>query len=201
MNEQIRESLSALMDGEANELEIERVLKHADAETLRSTWMRYHLVRHTLREGGVAYADIDVSAGVMAVLSGEPGIAIKPVARWKQFLQPAASFAVAASVFAAVLVGSQFYGLLDKGTDVNGVPELAARVSTVGMVNTLGGSAVRAGYASPALKPVQTRHADYNRLARQRLQRYMLSHTEEASLNAPQGMMPYARVATFKVED
>jgi sigma-E factor negative regulatory protein RseA len=201
MNEQIRESLSALMDGEANELEIERVLKHADAETLRSTWMRYHLVRHTLREGGAAYADIDVSAGVMAVLSGEPGIAIKPVARWKQFLQPAASFAVAASVFAAVLVGSQFYGLLDKGTDVNGVPELAARVSTVGMVNTLGGSAVRAGYASPALKPVQTRHADYNRLARQRLQRYMLSHTEEASLNAPQGMMPYARVATFKVED
>lgn len=201
MNEQIRESLSALMDGEANELEIERVLKHADAETLRSTWMRYHLVRHTLREGGAAYADIDVSAGVMAVLSGEPGIAIKPVARWKQFLQPAASFAVAASVFAAVLVGSQFYGLLDKGTDINGVPELAARVSTVGMVNTLGGSAVRAGYASPALKPVQTRHADYNRLARQRLQRYMLSHTEEASLNAPQGMMPYARVATFKVED
>jgi sigma-E factor negative regulatory protein RseA len=201
MNEQIRESLSALMDGEANELEIERVLKHADAETLRSTWMRYHLVRHALREGGAAYADIDVSAGVMAALSGEPGIAIKPVARWKQFLQPAASFAVAASVFAAVLVGSQFYGLLDKGTDVNGVPELAARVSTVGMVNTLGGSAVRAGYASPALKPVQTRHADYNRLARQRLQRYMLSHTEEASLNAPQGMMPYARVATFKVED
>ena len=200
MNEQIRESLSALMDGEANELEIQRLLKHADAESLRSTWMRYHLVRHTLREGSAAYTYIDVSAGVMAALSGEPGIDIKPVARWKNFLQPAASFAVAASVFAAVLVGSQFYGLLGAG-DAGGAPELAARVSTVGMVNTLGGSAVRAGYASPALKPAQTRYADYNKMARQRLQRYMLSHTEEASLNAPQGMMPYARVATFKVED
>jgi sigma-E factor negative regulatory protein RseA len=201
MNEQIRESLSALMDGEANELEIQRLLKHADAESLRSTWMRYHLVRHTLREGSAAYTYIDVSAGVMAALSGEPGIDIKPVARWKNFLQPAASFAVAASVFAAVLVGSQFYGLLGAGGDAGGAPELAARVSTVGMVNTLGGSAVRAGYASPALKPAQTRYADYDKMARQRLQRYMLSHTEEASLNAPQGMMPYARVATFKVED
>lgn len=201
MNEQIRESLSALMDGEANELEIQRLLKHADAESLRSTWMRYHLVRHTLREGSAAYTYTDVSAGVMAALSGEPGIDIKPVARWKNFLQPAASFAVAASVFAAVLVGSQFYGLLGAGGDAGGAPALAARVSTVGMVNTLGGSAVRAGYASPALKPAQTRYADYDKMARQRLQRYMLSHTEEASLNAPQGMMPYARVATFKVED
>lgn len=201
MNEQIRESLSALMDGEANELEIQRLLKHADAESLRSTWMRYHLVRHTLREGSAAYTYIDVSAGVMAALSGEPGIDIKPVARWKNFLQPAASFAVAASVFAAVLVGSQFYGLLGAGGDAGDAPALAARVSTVGMVNTLGGSAVRAGYASPALKPAQTRYADYDKMARQRLQRYMLSHTEEASLNAPQGMMPYARVATFKVED
>ena len=201
MNEQIRESLSALMDGEANELEIQRVLKHADAEFVRSTWMRYHLVRHTLREGSAGYADIDVSAGVMAALSGEPGIDITPVARWKNFLQGAASFAVAASVFAAVLVGSQFYGLLDTGGDANGAPALAARVSTVGMVNTLGGAAVPAGYASPALKPAQTRYADYNKMARQRLQRYMLSHTEEASLNVPQGMMPYARVATYKVED
>ncbi len=201
MSEQIRESLSALMDGEANELEIQRILKHADAESLRSTWMRYHLVRHTIREGSAAYTDIDVSAGVMAALSAEPGIDIKPVARWKNFLQPAASFAVAASVFAAVLVGSQFYGLLGTGSNVNGVPEFAAGVSTVGMVNTLGGSAVRAGYASPALKPAPERYADYNRMARQRLQRYMLSHTDEASLNAPQGMMPYARVATFKVED
>ena len=201
MSEQIRESLSALMDGEANELEIERVLKHPDPDSLRATWTRYHLVRHVMQDGGTGYTGIDVSEAVMAALSEEPALHIKPVARWRNFLQPAASFAVAASVFAAVLVGSQFYGLLGNGSDINGAPELAARVSTVGMVNTLGGSAVRAGYASPALKPTPAPVADYNKMARQRLQRYMLSHTEEASLNAPHGMMPYARVATFQVED
>jgi sigma-E factor negative regulatory protein RseA len=199
MSEQIRESLSALMDGEANELELARVLKHKDSDELRSTWMRYHLVRQTLSDAAASYTETDVSIAVMAALESESAIEIKPVARWNNFLRPAASFAVAASVFAAVLVGSQFYGLL--GMDVNGTAELAARVSTVGMVNTLGGSASQARYVAPGNAMSQPSLTDYNKLARQRLQRYMLNHTEEASLNAPQGMMPYARLASFKVED
>ena len=46
MTERMRESLSALLDNEANELEMERVLKHvADDDSLRQTWVRYNLVR------------------------------------------------------------------------------------------------------------------------------------------------------------
>ena len=203
MNDQIRESLSALMDGEANELELERVLKHSDDEQLRETWARYHLASGALQSGTLQPSSIDVSERVMAAISDEPELDIKPVARWSNFLRPAASFAVAASVFATVLVGSQFYGLLGGGGDAGTAPvELADRVSTVGMVNTLGGSAVRVGHALPALRAAPaSRATDFDQLARQRLQRYMLSHTEQASLNAPQGMMPYARVASFQVED
>jgi sigma-E factor negative regulatory protein RseA len=201
MNDQIRESLSALMDGEANELELERVLKHSDDEQLRETWARYHLASAVLMDGKSEQSNIDISARVMAAISEEPVSAIRPVGRWTQFLRPAASFAVAASVFASVLVGSQFYGLLGAGTGDAPV-ELADRVSTVGMVNTLGGSAVRAGHALPALRAAPTGQVtDFDKLARQRLQRYMLPHTEQSSLNAPQGMMPYARVASFQVED
>ena len=43
--------------------------------------------------------------------------------------------------------------------------------------------------------------AAYNRLARQRLQRYLLPHTEEAALNTPQGMMPYARLAGYRGDE
>jgi sigma-E factor negative regulatory protein RseA len=107
-------------------------------------------------------------------------------------------------VFASVLIGSQWYGLLgsNPGATVN-ESQLAARHSTIGMVNTLGGSAVNATYGPPATKSDTTRQARaaYNRLARQRLQRYLLPHTEEAALNAPQGMMPYARVAAFRTQD
>ncbi len=200
MSEKVRESLSVLMDGEASELDLERTLKHSDDPDVRATWMRYHAVKDSIQGGSGQFANVDISAGVMAALEREEPVSIKPVASWRNFMKPAASFAVAASVFASVLVGSQFYGLAGLGqADTN--PALAASVSTVGMVNTLGGSAVRAGYATPALKPANQRYTDYNRLARERLQRYMLAHSEEASLNAPQGMMPYARVASFQVED
>jgi sigma-E factor negative regulatory protein RseA len=198
MSEQIRESLSVLMDEEANELDIERVLKHSSDGDMRATWTRYHAVRRVIQEGAGPETRLDISSQVMAALALEPGVL--PVARWHNFLQPVASLAVAASVFAAVLVGSQFYNLLD--FEAGSAPQLSAQVSTVGMVNTLGGSAVKAGYATPALRPQsELRYTDYDQLARQRMQRYLLSHAEEAALNVPQGMMPFARVVSFEVQD
>jgi len=199
MSERIRESLSALMDGEANELEIERVLKNSEQLSVRRTWQRYHQVREVLHSDAGEFSQVDVSAQVMAAIASESEDNVAPASAWLKLLRPAASFAVAASVFAAVLVGSQFYGLV--GPTAGDSPTLAARVSTVGMVNTQGGAAVRASYAAPATRPVAGSPNLYDKLAQQRLQRYMLSHTEEVSLNAPQGMMPYARVATFEVED
>jgi sigma-E factor negative regulatory protein RseA len=69
------------------------------------------------------------------------------------------------------------------------------------MVNTVGGASVSASYGAPAVKSASpSRRAAYNRLARQRLQRYMVPHADQAALNTPQGMMPYARVANFKLE-
>ena len=45
MTERMRESLSALMDDEANELEVERVLSQiAEDDDLRQTWIRYNAV-------------------------------------------------------------------------------------------------------------------------------------------------------------
>ncbi|MEP5763043.1 MAG: sigma-E factor negative regulatory protein [Halieaceae bacterium] len=205
MKDQLGESLSSLMDGEANELDLERVLKHSDDESLRGTWRRYHAASESMQPGAAGVVqDVDLSRRIMAALEQESAPVIRPVARWQQFLRPAASFAVAASVFAAVLVGSQAYSLLDNGSSA-AVPVVAGRTAAGGVVNTVGGSAVQAGYASTVLasKALQPQQpvADYNALARKRLERYMLSHTEEAALNAPLGLMPYARVATFTTED
>ena len=56
MSEQLKESLSAVMDGEADEFEIRRVLNEAaDDPELRGVWERYHLVRSVMRgEGGMS---------------------------------------------------------------------------------------------------------------------------------------------------
>ena len=49
MSEQLRESLSAAMDDEADAFELRRMLDEAqDDEALREQWHRYHLVRDVL---------------------------------------------------------------------------------------------------------------------------------------------------------
>lgn len=216
------ESLSALMDGEADEQALEQVLDSLHDNELRDSWRRYHLTRHSLQQAPLV-AGTDLSSRIMAAIEEEPAYssqplpseipetpaAIEPVGRWQRMLRPVASFAVAASVFAVVLVGSQFYnnGATNSGQPLADTPVVAAgadRLAPSGAVTVLGGSATLAGYAPPAPalpEPTQARETapstDYDAIARERLQRYMLDHADEASLNAPQGMMPYARVPAF----
>ena len=203
MSERIRESLSALIDNEANELELERLLSQSEQVEVRSTWTRYHMARTAMRSGDDAGSvqGMDVSHRVREALAVESVAPAGPETRWRAALRPVASFAVAASVFAAVLVGSQLYGLLGPETADAGSKGLAARVSPVGMVNTVGGATVNASYGAPAIKSTApNRRAAYNQLARQRLRHYMVPHADQAALNTPRGMMPYARVSSFQAE-
>ena len=56
MSEQLRESLSAAVDGEADAFELRRVLDEAKHnEVLREQWHRYHIVRDFLREDADEY--------------------------------------------------------------------------------------------------------------------------------------------------
>ncbi|MEE4660027.1 MAG: sigma-E factor negative regulatory protein [Halieaceae bacterium] len=220
MNDQLRQSLSALMDGEAGPAELDEILDGIDEPQLRETWRRYHLASHQTQGAVETVQTLDISARVMAVLANEPAHApnntglesasdhletapeIQPVGRWTRFLQPLVSVAVAASVAAVVVLGAQYTGF--GGQNEVAAPAVTEVAESTSPVVLLGGAANLAGYAppsrvAPATGTVST--ADYNALAQERLQRYILSHAEEASLNTPQGMMPYARVATFKSEE
>ena len=223
MNEQLGESLSALMDGEAGSVDLDRVLENVSDPALRDAWRRYHGARDSL-EPGASFVNLDMSGRIMAALESEPtysqsaaapgddpraaAAAIRPVGRFEKFLRPVASFAVAASVTAAVLLGSQYYGLLDTGASAipasRDIAENTGQSERGSPVTLLGGTATLAGYgyAVPAqAQPEAASATDYDAIARERLRRYMLPHAEEASLNSPQGMMPYAKVATFGTEE
>ncbi len=207
MSEQIRGSISALMDNEANELELERLLNQSQQSDVRASWNRYQLAGQAIN-GSPSVHNLDVSLSVMAAIEAEDAAGgITAVARNHRFsigelLKPVASLAVAASVFASVLVGSQLYGLMGNDLNVDPAQQVANHASPVGMVNTVGGATVNANYGAPAMKSgPRNQRAEYNRLARKQLQRYLLPHTDEAALNTPQGMMPYARLATLRVED
>ncbi|MAT92450.1 MAG: anti-anti-sigma factor [Halioglobus sp.] len=198
MTERMRESLSALLDDEANELEIQRVLAAVDGDTeLRSAWTRYSLARDALDSQPLALAQVDISARVRAALAAEtpePARASGSGLR-QRLLRPLASFAVAASVAATVVIGGQQLAPAggDAGTDA--VARLPAGPSAVSILNVAGATAVPASYGTqplPVLAPAD--RTAYRELARSRMNRYMQLHAEHAALNTPQGLIPFARV-------
>jgi sigma-E factor negative regulatory protein RseA len=199
MDERLGESLSALMDDEANELEIERVLSLASGHgELRATWLRYNLVRQSLQGHDLPHAALDVSDRVRTALSGATRAGRGGRIR-QRLVRPLTSLAVAASVAATVVIGGQQLAQLggDPGYEPRGT--VASDASPVGMFHTRGAMAVPASYgtqALPVLRPA-TRTA-YNELAQQRSNRYLQEHAEQAALNAPQGLVPFARVRQIR---
>ncbi len=196
MTERQRESLSALMDDEANELELERLLGQLQEDNeLRRTWVRYNAVRAVVAGDQVGSLQLDISTRVSAAIAAELAAATAAGSRWQRLLRPAASFAVAASVTAAVVFGGQqLYLAGDSDGEYTG-PALASGVTPVGLFNSLGAVPMRASYGTQAVPQLQpASRTAYRELARQRMQEYMQEHAEHAALNSPQGLIPFARV-------
>lgn len=187
------ETLSALMDDQAQELELRRLLRDMGRNTEISTqarqrWYRQTLVHAALKGDPVMHAP-EFSASVRAAIDGEPQQVASASTGWRRAL---GSFAVAASVAAVVVVGGQ--QIVGQGEDA-GTPAAGIAALPVGVVNTTGAVPVQASFgnrALPALKPAE--RTAYRELARQKLRLYSQQHAEHASLNTPQGLIPFARV-------
>ena len=194
MTERLRESLSSLMDGEANELELQRLLSHiGEDDELRQTWVRYNAVRSAVVGQDSPDLAIDISQRVRLVVAQEGNGAVGGIAQ--RLLKPLASFAVAASVATVVVVGGQQLSQVGTVGSGSSSDALAGGVSAVGFVNIQGATSVPASYgtrAVPVLQPAS--RTAYRELARQRMQQYMQEHAEHAALNSPQGLVPFSRV-------
>src|SRR5690554_5329153 len=71
-SDHILESVSALVDSEASEIELHRILKNiSHDEELRERWRRYHIIGSIMRREHSAVSTIDVSAAVSAAIAGE----------------------------------------------------------------------------------------------------------------------------------
>ncbi|MEM1189570.1 MAG: sigma-E factor negative regulatory protein [Pseudomonadota bacterium] len=188
-----REALSALLDDEAQELELRRLMRACESDDessaeLRDEWYRHQLVRAALHGESPVHAP-DFSKRVADALDGQE-LDVAPGGTGLR--RAVGSFAVAASVAAAVFVGGQQLG---------GAAGEAGRVAPipVGVVNTVGAVPVRASLGTsgvPTLEPAS--RTAYRELARQRLRLYSQEHAEHASLNTPQGMVPFARVPVIE---
>ena len=118
--DRLNESLSALMDGEANELELHRVLDQlGESPELREKAISYQRIGAAIRREPSDFAGIDLSGAIRDALADEPvPEADKPAAEsgaksgWFTNL---GRFAVAASVALVTIVGVQSWQLSNSG--------------------------------------------------------------------------------------
>jgi sigma-E factor negative regulatory protein RseA len=189
MNERNKESLSALMDSEADELEIRRILNQLDSDDeLREKWNNYHLMGSLMRDE--RFDSIDLTQGINKALDGDSvlntggdvitGVAKKVVTDKSPWYKPLTSVAVAASVTLAVLLGVQSI----EPSDGLGLAEVSARLQQGELTaSTL------------TLEEQQQLES-----AQQELQNYVLQHSAEPSTEQKGGVLPFARVVEFQTQ-
>jgi sigma-E factor negative regulatory protein RseA len=124
MSEQIREQVSAFLDGELPNSETELLLKRLTRDPeLRESFGRYALIGESLRGGSSARLSHGFTARVNRAIDGEPPAAgmPQPRSRLVKWWRPFAGAGVAAGVCAVAVIALQQRGL-PAGA---GVPALA----------------------------------------------------------------------------
>jgi len=212
MSDKLRESVSALIDGEADELELRRLLTTEDFDTARQTWSDFHRSRGALFGVNASIAQLDISGRVRSALeaevqeTGAQEIGAR-TARTPRWWRPVTSVAVAASMAAVVVVGIRGMaggdatagassGIAVAASDIRAESVSAAsgagNFANAGRVFApvpLRGNTVSANYGGVPthLVPAQTytnaqSRAEAEALMRRRLQQYLLMQAESSQV-------------------
>lgn len=193
-----KEGLSALMDDQASEFELRRLLDRTDdSPEVGQTWRRYQLTRSVLK-GEPIGAREDISAGISAALESEPTYSGKLQTKsWfskasvSSIGRSVASMAVAASVTAVVILGANNFGIgtgsdsIEGSVAQNGVSNNRP-VQTIAARTPISSDLVRTqfGDASPIVN-TRTAEPDVIRLS-QGLSRYIDQHEQLLGTRQPQ---------------
>jgi sigma-E factor negative regulatory protein RseA len=208
MTDRLKESISALMDGEADELELRRVLRETDA-SVNSTWQRYHLIRDVLTQQA-APQQSSIAVRVSQAIAEESVNIEEPVTS-SSWIKSMTGLAVAASVAFAVVFSVRAINPVD-GVGVlpsqSTAPAVASRVFPVNNAGSLNASfgkpdSNRAQIAESLVSTEQAGSAakETDVVIKARFDQYILRHTESAALNNRQGMISFARVVNFKPQE
>lgn len=179
MDDRLRETLSAMMDDQADELAVRRVLSHDDQEAVHRQWQRWQQIRDVMQDAPYTGTTVDVREAVRQSLHGESGqdsdqTPVSRVrARWR--------WSAVAMISLGVLVG---FGA-GSGWDTMTTPHGDGLVT----VRTGGPADGMANVPEVALQGLDERQWE-------QLSRYLLEHAQNNSVGSGQGAVGYARVTS-----
>lgn len=128
-NQLLDESLSALMDNEASEMELRRLLKQLSTENpdIQARWQRYHIARSALHGEPIVNSNPTSTTRILAAIASEPSFKSQPGQSQpglpgksqvagpaaNSWLHHAARLAIAASVTLTVFLGLKAWLIQD----------------------------------------------------------------------------------------
>ncbi|MCZ0944433.1 MAG: sigma-E factor negative regulatory protein [Gammaproteobacteria bacterium] len=176
MSEQLRESLSALMDGEASAFEVRRVLDEVrrDAQ-LQRTWVRWRRLSGAL-QGGATPSESDLADRVWAGSRDDPATAREGLAplRHQRSWGRVTAWVAASAVAVAVIVATNLTSL--GGGEGPSAPQVAALP-----------------VAPSPPRPVVSRPS----LAEPNVNVYMIQHMQQKVVNQPD-VGAFTKLVTFE---
>jgi sigma-E factor negative regulatory protein RseA len=180
MDDRLRETLSAMMDDEADELSVRRLLSHDSQDEVRAQWQRWQDVRDLMHDGHSPAHGMDVSVAVRELLDGRHAATVRPAAavpdnRTRRWHWPAA-----AMVAMALLVG---FGA-GAGWDPSGA----------GAVQPVTAAAPEKSVTEQPVREVALQGLDEEQW--EYMSRYLLEHAQHNSVGAGRGAVGYARLVS-----
>ncbi|MEX2476617.1 sigma-E factor negative regulatory protein [Marinobacter sp.] len=181
MDDRLRETLSAMMDDEADELAVRRLLSHGEQRDVRSQLQRWQQVRDLMHQGHVPADSVDVSAGVRRVLSGQRSSQsetpeVDVLARnWR--------WPAVAMVSLALIVGFGAGAGWESSEPGGGGAEFASAGAT------MTGDSAESPVQEVALQGLDEEQWEH-------VSRYLLEHAQHNSVGAGRGSVGYARLAS-----
>ena len=193
MSEQIREQVSAFLDGELPDTETELLLKRLtrDAE-LRESFGRYALIGEAVRGSGSQILTRSFASRVNLAIDGEPVQAAVPAtpARASRWWRPLAGMSVAAGVAAVAIVALQQRAIspglsaVAPLTAQNIAPSLKTAVRSQALFSSGAGPREALSYTVPA-----TSTDAPPALAPARLTNYVFAHSKYSSGLGQRGVL------------
>jgi sigma-E factor negative regulatory protein RseA len=183
MDDRLRETLSAMIDDEADELAVRRLLSFSDQNEVRGQWQRWQQIHDLMHGSGVAADSVspaaDVSAGVWQRLDGGV-VALEhnaPKATSRQRWRWPAVAMIAVALVVGFGAGSGWQSAAD--------PELTAAQISAQPNST----AAVASVSEVSLQSLDDRQ-------RRQIHRYLLEHAQHNSVGAGRGSVGYARLVS-----
>ena len=222
LSQSLAESISALVDNQASELEMQRVLKASEQDpSVKATWARYQMMGSILRGEQASQSVMalpDFAARLSAAIAAEEQslpivMAGKKINQnwWHQL----GRVALVASVAGGMIISVQQYNTVPRGPEMasnNAVmPTQVSPVSLPSGINSpvinTRSVALQTGYET---RPQENRRVMFQSLqaakqnatataiSEEEVTRYVnqmiQAHSDNAAANSGQGVLPYARV-------